>query len=319
MSNPWSGIERPVAEFNVRLAIEHHPLRLYWGVDSRGRYLFVIDVSEAAMPAKGTISDLEGIRIGTAVQHGRGRIVLLLNETANWELFKTLCDDLARASGVMTEEIAAVAVTLRRLQRWQDFLRRARTLVLSIEEIKGLVGELLFLEGPVVERFGWDAAIDFWKGPEDAPQDFAIHRIAVEVKCQSGSSKPSVRITSVEQLNPQLPTGYLVVQTLATAEDGAVGSFTLNSLIARIRGELTFASNATRERFEGLVFSAGYLQHDFYDSLIFQRIATSSYLIGEGFPRLRLDGIPSGIQKVTYQLELEACAPFAATIDFNTP
>ena len=27
MSNPWSGIERPVAEFNVRLAIEQHLAR----------------------------------------------------------------------------------------------------------------------------------------------------------------------------------------------------------------------------------------------------------------------------------------------------
>ena len=319
MSNPWSGIERPVAEFNVRLAVEKHTLRLYWGLDSQGHYLFVIDVSEAAMPARTIISDLEGIRIGTAIQHGRGRIVLLLKETTNWELFKALCDDLRRASGVTTDEIAALSATLRRLQRWQDFLRKARNLVLTQEEIKGLVGELLFLEGSVAERFGWDAAIEFWKGPEDAPQDFAIHRIAVEVKCQSGSTKPSVRISSIEQLNPQLPIGYLVVQTLATAEEGAVGSFTLNSLIERIRSALDGTSNATRERFEGLLFSAGYLHHDFYDSLILQRIETSSYLISEGFPRLRLDGIPNGIQKITYQLELEACAPFAATIDFTTP
>jgi hypothetical protein len=319
MSNPWSGIERPSADFNVRIAVERHPLRLYWGVDSRGRYLFVIDVGEAAMPARGAISDLEGIRIGTAIQHGRGRIVLLLLEMTNWELFKTLCDDLVRASVLMAEEVAAVAVMLRRLQRWQDFLRKARKRVLSLEEIKGLVGELLFLEGPVVDRFGWDTAMEFWKGPEDAPQDFAIHRIAVEVKCQSGASKPSVRITSVEQLNPQLPKGYLVVQTLATAEDGTDGAFTLNSLIARIRSALSGASNAGRERFEGLLFAAGYIDHEFYDTVIFQLVATSSYLIGEGFPRLRPDLIPSGVQKVTYQLELEACAPFAAAIDFTTP
>ena len=73
------------------------------------------------------------------------------------------------------------------------------------------------------------------------------------------------------------------------------------------------------ERFEGLLFSAGYLHHEFYDTLTFQRVATSSFLIGEDFPRLRPDGIPSGIQKVTYQLELEACVPFAADIDFTTP
>ena len=316
MSNPWSDIEKPSSEFNVRLVAEHHPLRLYWGVDSRGRYLFVVDASESAMPVRSILPDLEGVKVATAVQAGRGRIVLLLNETPNWELFHSLCNDLVRASAGAHDEIAAVAVVVRRLQRWQDFLRRARTAILPLEEIKGLLGEMLFLTNPVAKHFGWDAAIGFWKGPEDAPQDFAIHDIAVEVKCQSGSSKPSVRITSVEQLNPQLPHGYLVVQTLATAEAESEGAFTLNSLTERIRTELGDASPATRERFEGLLYSAGYLHHEYYDSLVFQRVATSSYRIADGFPRLRPSDIPPGIQRVTYQLELEACAPFVSALEF---
>jgi hypothetical protein len=47
----------------------------------------------------------------------------------------------------------------------------------------GHIGELLFLEDSVATRFGWDAAFGFWKGPEDAPRDFAVHESAVEVKC----------------------------------------------------------------------------------------------------------------------------------------
>jgi hypothetical protein len=317
MNNPWAVIERPSTDFNVRLAREHHPLRLYWGMDSHGRYLFILDVSESAVPAKGKIADLEGVRIGTAIQNGRARIFLLLNETANWELFKALCDDIARAGEAMLDEITAVEAAVQRLHRWQDFLRRARRDLLTPEEVKGLVGELLFLEGPIADRFGWDAAIDFWKGPEDAPQDFAIHRLAVEVKCQSGASRPSVRITSLEQLSPQLPVGYLVVQTLATAEQDDAGAFSLNTLIDRIRTRLLSASLAAQERFDGLLFAAGYLPHDSYDGPLFQHVSSDSYRIREGFPRLLPDGIPSGINKVTYQLELEACGPFAEQIDFN--
>lgn len=319
MSNPWADIEKPASEFNVRLAAERHPLRLFWGVDSRGRYLFIVDVAEQALPPRANLPDLEGIKVATTSQGLRGKVVLLLNETSNWELFHVLCNDLVRASASAHDEIASTAVVVRRLQRWQDFLRRARSAILPLEEIKGLLGELLFLKDPVAARFGWDSAISFWKGPEDSPQDFAIHDTAVEVKCQSGSSKPSVRITSVDQLNPQLPIGFLVVQTLATAEPEAAGSFTLNSLTERIREELGAASAATRERFEGLLFSAGYLHHEFYDGLVFQRVATSSFRIAEGFPRLRPGDIPPGIQRVTYQLELEACAPFASKLEFRPP
>lgn len=319
MSNPWLGIEKPTADFNVRLVAEHHPLRLYWGVDSRGHYLFVAEMPEAGMPARGSLPDLEGIKVGAALHGGQGKVVLLLNETQNWELFHALCNDLVRASGSAHDDIAACAILVRRLLRWQDFLRRARSPILPLEEIKGLIGELLFLSQPVAVQFGWDAAIGFWKGPEDAPQDFAIHDTAVEVKCQSGSSKPSVRITSVDQLNPQLPRGFLVVQTLATADAEDEEAFTLNTLTQRIRDSLIDATPAARERFEALLFSAGYLYHEYYDGLVFQRVATASYRLAEGFPRLMPGTIPAGIQRVTYQLELEACAPFAAPLTFNSP
>jgi hypothetical protein len=48
-------------------------------------------------------------------------------------------------------------------------------------------------------------------------------------------------------------------------------------------------------------------------------VATTSYRIVDGFPRLRAGIIPHGIQKVTYLLELEACAPFAAPLTLNKP
>jgi hypothetical protein len=126
-----------------------------------------------------------------------------------------------------------------------------------------------------------------------------------------------VRITSVDQLNPQLPRGFLVVQTLATADADDGEAFTLNSLTQRIRDSLIDAIPATRERFEALLFSAGYLHHEYYDSLVFQRVATATYRLAEGFPRLMPGTIPAGIQRVTYQLELEACAPFATPLTFN--
>lgn len=319
MNNPWLNIQKPKAELNIRLVAEHHPLRLYWGVDAQGHYLFVADVPEAGMPSRGSLPELEGIKIGATQNDTQGKIVLLLNDTNNWELFHSLCNDLVRASDNAHDDILACAILLRRLQRWQDFLRRSRSLILPLEEIKGLVGELLFLSDPVAEQFGWDAAIGFWKGPEDAPQDFAIHDTAVEVKCQSGSSKPSVRITSVDQLSPQLPRGYLVVQTLATADADDEKAFTLNGLAQSIRDSLITATHASRERFETLLFLAGYLYNEHYDDIIFQRVGTASYRLNEGFPRLTPGAIPAGIQRVTYQLELEACTAFAEPLTLKAP
>jgi len=35
MTNPWSAIEKPSSDLNVRLVDETHPLKLFWGVDSQ--------------------------------------------------------------------------------------------------------------------------------------------------------------------------------------------------------------------------------------------------------------------------------------------
>lgn len=314
MNNPWTAIARPANEFNVRLVSDNHPLRLFWGVDARGRYLFVVEAAPDAMPERKSLPELAGIRTALTVAEGHGRLVLLLNETANWELFLALCNDLVRAGISAGSEAIAVSILIRRLQRWHEFLRRQRSPVLPLEEMKGLIGELLFLSDTLAPRFGWNAAVSFWKGPEDAPQDFAVHETAVEVKCQSGSSKPWVRISSIDQLNPQLPTAFLIVHTLATAEGDDPAGFTLNSLVRTIRTALENEAEGASERFEHLLFTAGYLETEHYDAYVFQRVATRSFAIREGFPRLKASALPEGIDRVTYQLSLDACGSFEAPL-----
>jgi len=311
MNNPWSEIDKPAADFNVRLVDAAHPLRLFWGLDARNRYLFVYDGEIASMPEEKSLPNLTGIATAVVRFGERARLVLILNEIGNWELFHALCSDLIRATERLKEPEHGPVIVLRRLKRWQDFLKKERSGLLPLEKIKGLIGELLFLSDPVASVFGWNEAVTFWRGPEDAPQDFAIHEAAVEVKCQAGGSKPSVRITSVEQLNPQLPKGYLVVYTIATASGEEPEHFNLNSLIDTTRERLETASDETRERFEDLIYLAGYVSSEKYLEYCFTRIAVKCFRIKEGFPRISTSSVPQAVGSVSYLLQLDACAEFA--------
>lgn len=310
MNNPWSVINKPASDFNVRLVDNHHPLLLYWGVDVRNRYVFVYDGEVLAMPEQRSLPSLSGISTAVVMQGERAKLVLILNETGNWELFYALCNDIVRATAQVTEASHGSSIVLRRLKRWQDFLKKERSGLLPMEKIKGLIGELLFLSGPVALSFGWNDAVIFWKGPEDAPQDFAVHDTAVEVKCQAGGSKPSVRISSVEQLNPQLPEAYLVVYTIATASGEELSHFNLNSLIDSIREKLETSSEAARERFEDLIYLAGYVTSDKYLEFHFTKIAVKCFKIVEGFPRILPSSIPEGVDTLSYVLQLDACAEY---------
>jgi len=83
MNNPWSMIERPDSDFNVRRVGNEHPLRLFWGRDTFGRYLFIYDTDVANLPEKRVYPNLTGIALNTAREPAGGKLVLRLNETAN--------------------------------------------------------------------------------------------------------------------------------------------------------------------------------------------------------------------------------------------
>ena len=179
-----------------------------------------------------------------------------------------------------------------------------------------MIGELLFLKNVLAPKFGWEESVSFWKGPLGAPQDFAVHDTAVEIKAQSGSSRPYIHISSLEQMEAQLPKFYLVVNTLATTEPNHEGAFSLNSLISDIQVELGSMSDMTRDLFESLIFQVGYIKVEQYDSPYFQCVSTKSFFVSDDFPRLRIDDIPAGITKASYQISLDSCLPFEKEIAF---
>ena len=316
MNNPWSDIATPTREFNVRLVSDKHPLKLYWGKDVRGGYLFIVQFSKDATPDKKMLPELSGIRVAVAPATDCCRLVLLLNETPNWELFKSLCVDLIYASENASSHSEAVNIIIRRLLRWHEFLKREKLHLLSPEAIKGLIGELLFIKNTLAPQFGWAEAMSFWKGPLGAPQDFAVHDTAVEVKAQSGSSKPYIQISSLEQMEAQLPSFYLIVNTLATIDPEHDEAFTLNSLIADIRNELSSTDDMTRELFESLIFQVGYIQLEQYDSPSYRCVASRSFCVSDDFPRLMVSNVPSGITKANYQISLDSCMPFEKELTF---
>lgn len=313
IKNPWEEIKKPASDFNVRLVEGMHPLQFYWGKDPQGRYLFVYDTTPENLPSKKNLPHLSGITAAIAKSGTVGKLVLILNDNDNWELFYSLCSDIVRGTATVKDEKVGGAIVLRRLSRWHEFLKKERSGLLSLEAMKGLIGELLLMRDVIAPQFGWDSAIDFWKGPEQAPQDFAVHSTAVEVKCQSGGSKPTVKITSAEQLHPQLPEGFLVVYTLASADAVDPEGFNLNELIDQIRGSLSDASEQARERFEDLVFVSGYIASEGYEAYRFAKVAVRSFKLEEDFPRIPLSAIPSGLERVSFTLKIEACTPFEAT------
>ena len=238
------------------------------------------------------------------------RLVLILKEKNDWELFFALCNDLLNATMSVKQPETASSIILNRLQRWQEFLKKKRFGILSEERIKGLIGELLFLVEHLIPKFGCTDAVKFWLGPQGAPQDFCVNNSAIEVKCQLGGTTANVKISSAEQLYSQMPRLYLYVVTLGKTTDDNRNAVNLPVLVERIYKLLEEEASPSINLFQDLLIEAGYIFSRKYYDYNYLFIDNHIYEVIDGFPRITPDNITAGIIRVTYNISLAECAPF---------
>jgi len=319
LNNPWDEIETPSRDLLYRLIDENHPLRLLRARDIYGRFLFIYEFPASDhIPDK--FPDLNGIELHV---QGPGRdesancmLLLILKEKKDWQIFLSLCNDLTDSTRGLDQGVQATQIILRRLKRWQEFLQITRSGLLPEKEIKGLIGELFFINNHLMPAFGAGPAVKFWQGPEDAPQDFNVHDCAIEVKCQLGTTTPLVRISSADQLCSQLPEMFLYVVTLGKVEKNMPGSVNLPGLIEKIRNQLETDTPADFEHFNNLLYQTGYLDLEEYEQFNYLVASENIFSVTENFPRICSEDLPTGIERVAYNIKLNECMPFTASPDW---
>ena len=89
---------------------------------------------------------------------------------------------------------------------------------------------------------------------------------------------------------------------------GSESGTSLNELVASIERGLSEPDAA--DGFFGKLASYGYVPMNEYDSPKFNVIEERFFLVEGKFPRLVRSGLPQGVARVSYDLEMEALIPF---------
>jgi hypothetical protein len=303
--DPWTGL-RPGAIDARRLdSANRHDL--FWIVtDQKEAGLLLRLDPDTEEP--GALPRLQHLHLGYRALGGGRALTIVLRDQEQRELFATLCRDIAAAADEAPDNQGALERALRRTLRWHHLLRGGRGRLLGLEEQRGLVGELTFLRH-LAGLIGPIAAIDAWKGPFGSAKDFELLHCLVEVKARRGGSKPSVSISSEDQLADVAGARLFL---LVMQVDAAVVPFgqALTDL-ASDTGELFAAAGPDAyDQWEDALVAVGFdFEHDYSD----RRWTVTNPLhfeVAEGFPRIT-SPMMTGVSNVRYALGLNACSRFA--------
>jgi len=307
----WQTLEteaRTVSDEGWRLRLARpvggHPL---FAAVSGGRRVLLLRVPAAAIPSRADWPECTGLDVLAVNLDGHAYLGVALREPRFADVFTALAEDLARRIETSASSgVSGVAVFLGQLRRWQRFLAIARDGLDPVAQ-RGLWGELHFLKTCLLPLLG-GAAVNGWKGPDGAHQDFQFSGAWIEVKTTLAKQPQTVRIASERQLDDtRAPALFLHVLALEAHEGGGL---TLPTAVADLRAILT-AWPAGREAFEDALVAAGYLEQHAprYAGTGYAVRQAQSFRVRGDFPRIVEAGLPPGVGEVSYSLSLAACIP----------
>ncbi len=232
--------------------------------------------------------------------------VLGLREQNQVEIFETLCRNVVEAGETGENVEDALSRAIQRTRRWHFLLRGGKNVNLTLEEQRGLVGELSCLRD-LVSGLGIDTAIEAWAGPSGSIRDFELIGNCIEVKTRKVSARPYISISSEDQL-ADVEGCRLFLQVVNVASAVIPEGKSLHDYV-QMTSKIFEKSDTAFEKWEVALYSTGYDPMHDYENRRWQLESVSNYEVIEGFPRIS-PPLPPGVEKVRYNLSLENCEPF---------
>lgn len=301
---PWSGLE--AGKVDTRRVSASARWDWFWAVMPRADVALVLRLSELPEAAP-DLPRLRNLEIRFQTLPGGPILYIRLKDTAQLELFETLCRDVVAAGELAQTEAEALERAVGRTFRWHYLLRGGMLEVLSEDAQKGLVGEIEVLK-LVIDALGAKPALAAWTGPSGAPKDFELKADCIEVKARRGASQPFVKITSEHQL-AEVPDRRLWLGILAVDKVHPPHGRTLTEQVGEVTNFLEQTEPSAIMDWELRLADAGFdVLHD-YSAWRWIVSTPEFHAVTEGFPRITTP-VPLGVTGVSYSLALSACAPF---------
>lgn len=205
-------------------------------------------------------------------------------------------------------ENEAIATTLNVVSKWKKLFDKINFNGLSLEQQKGLIGELLFLNYLLNNTKTSANAVNAWTSVEQEFQakDFTLGSVGVEIKFTS-SKQPRIRVSNERQLDAEnLSELFLVLYLAEAVKDNG---FSLNSLVEQTRQK--FSIEEERSIFNAKLQLNGYFDEDKeHYGKMYSHKKIFVFAVTPQFPKIVKDQLPLGIYDTSYSIEISAVENF---------
>ena len=276
--------------FRMLLASAGPALRLFVGLREPADQVALVFEFPATTSVRDLGRELSGrvFEVGAGVfsgfRPGYHGIAITLLDGAYEDLFALLGEELGHIVRESLNPPVALARLVKTVERWRTFLQRANPGLLTVEETRGLIGELIVL-ARCIGLFGPTAALSGWLGPLRGLRDFELGRLALEVKTYASERQPVLRFGDPGQLEWQ-GGAPLYVTAVALRSGVEPEGLTINDYVGAVRVKLPADLDSV---FLERLARVGYLEPlgpRYTDRFVAQRLQL--FQVREGFPGFRV-------------------------------
>lgn len=301
---PWTGLE--AGKTDTRRVNASARWNWFWAVMPRADIALLLQLTGLPKPTP-DLPKLKNLEIKFQTLPGGPILYIRLKDSAQLELFETLCRDVMAAGELAENEAEALERAIGRTFRWHYLLRGGKMEALSEEAQKGLIGEIEVLK-LLMADLGAKPALAAWTGPSGAPKDFELKADCIEVKARRGASQPFVKITNEFQLSDVADRG-LWLSILAVDKVQPPHGRTLTDCVAEVTEILEATEPSAILDWDLHLADVGYDAIHDYSPWRWIVSEPEFFSVGAEFPRIAAP-VPLGVSGVSYALALSACAPF---------
>ncbi len=249
---------------------------------------------------------LREIRVEISQEEGSSSkklLLFVLLTPLHTDIFAVLCEDLIQAVAAIDKEEVLLRVLKQRFIKWQNLFEKLHSAGLSIQEQKGLYGELFLLRLLLKNLSNTNYLLNSWLGMLASPQDFYYQKFwALEVKTTEANTE-AISISSEFQLDEILFENLILIHISLVTNVQQQGE-SLTMLVKSISDLLQNDMVATH-LFKQKLLDVGYydLHKNQYKNTYYHVLATDAYTVKDDFPRITPQHLKIGVSKVTYQIQ----------------